>query len=64
MNFQRFRIFSGISGCSERDGLGDCSNVCLPSKEGHVCACADGHQMIEDGNTGSTCDNGRHNLFQ
>lgn len=54
-------LLSEITDCSERDGLADCSNICLPSVVGYVCACADGQQLNENG---KTCDNGKVNILE
>ena len=42
--------------CENRDGLGDCSTICLPSSSyDHTCHCPDGEEILNDK---KTCANG------
>lgn len=41
--------------CQDRDGRGDCSNICLPSMMGRSCRCEDGSGLDLNGRT---CVNG------
>ena len=54
---------SANENCKRRYGLGDCSNICLPTADGHICMCDAGRQNLQDRHT---CVNGSvtyHVLF-
>ena len=41
--------------CKSRYGLGDCSTICLPTADDHVCTCNGGSSGLQDRHT---CKNG------
>ena len=50
-------IFLSVSeDCKARNGLGNCSTICLPTATGRTCACNPGHQLKQDGRT---CSNSK-----
>ena len=46
--------------CQDRNGLGDCSDLCLQTPTGRTCACFNGGHLKEDGRT---CDNSQFNII-
>ena len=41
-------FFSGNENCKQRYGLGDCSDICLPTADGHICTCDSGRKNLQD----------------
>jgi hypothetical protein len=58
-NFHLFQItlyiinnmLSVNEACKARNGLGNCSTICLPTATGRTCACKPGGQLKQDGRT-------------
>ena len=47
--------FVGDTKCANREGRGDCSDVCLPGSQGQTCRCDNGKQLESNA---KTCENG------
>ena len=46
-----YNLISENIDCLLNDGLGDCSTLCLPTQNGHTCACQTGVSLRTDGKT-------------
>jgi hypothetical protein len=47
--------------CKARNGLGNCSTICLPTETGRTCACQPGVQLKQDGRT---CSDSKFSINQ
>ena len=53
-------LISENTDCLLNDGLGDCSTLCLPTQNGHTCACQTGVSLLTDGKTCYDCKSNKN----